>query len=48
VLCCLNKHIVAAKERNMLVTSFHPELTDCLAVHQYFIEKMIRVGENNK
>lgn len=48
VLCCLNKHIVAAKERNMLVTSFHPELTNCLAVHQYFIEKMIRVGENNK
>ena len=48
VLCCLNKHIVAAKERNMLVTSFHPELTDRLAVHQYFIEKMIRVGENNK
>ncbi|MVB10492.1 Pyridoxal 5'-phosphate synthase subunit PdxT [Caprobacter fermentans] len=48
VLCSLNKHIVAAKERNMLVTSFHPELTDCLAVHQYFIEKMIRAVENNK
>ncbi len=47
-LCCLNKHIVAAKEKNMLVTSFHPELTNCLAVHQYFIEKMIRVGESNK
>lgn len=46
VLCCLNKHIVAAKERNMLVTSFHPELTDCFAVHQYFMEKMIRGGDN--
>lgn len=48
VLCCLNKHIVAAKEKNMLVTSFHPELTDCLAMHQYFIEKMIRIGKKNK
>lgn len=48
VLCYLDKHIVAAKEKNMLVTSFHPELTNCLAVHQYFIEKMIRVGENKK
>lgn len=47
VLCCLNKHIVAAKERNMLVTSFHPELTDCPAVHQYFIEKMIQAGEKS-
>ncbi len=41
VLCRLNGHIVAAKERNMLVTSFHPELTDCPGVHQYFVEKMI-------
>jgi len=30
--------IVAAKEKNMLVTSFHPELTDNLEFHKYFIE----------
>jgi 5'-phosphate synthase pdxT subunit len=42
VLCCHNNHIVAARENNMLVTSFHPELTNCPAVHQYFAEKLIR------
>jgi 5'-phosphate synthase pdxT subunit len=29
---------VMLKERNMLVTSFHPELTDDLSIHRYFIE----------
>ncbi|MFA6305464.1 MAG: pyridoxal 5'-phosphate synthase glutaminase subunit PdxT [Candidatus Gracilibacteria bacterium] len=28
--------IVAARQKNMLVTTFHPELTDSLEVHQYF------------
>lgn len=37
VLCELNGHIVAAKEKNMLVTSFHPELTDNTAFLEYFI-----------
>lgn len=36
VLCKVNEHIVAAREHNMLVTSFHPELTDCSAFHRYF------------
>lgn len=35
-LCKLNGHIVAAQENNMLVTSFHPELTDDSAFHRYF------------
>ena len=30
-------HIVAAREGNMLVTAFHPELNDDLSVHKYFI-----------
>lgn len=38
VLCELDQHIVAARENNMLVTSFHPELTDNPAFHQYFAE----------
>lgn len=37
VLCRLNGHIVAARQDNMLVTSFHPELTDDLSFHKYFI-----------
>ena len=35
-LCCLDGHVVAAREGNMLVTSFHPELTDNDAFHWYF------------
>ena len=25
----------------MLVTAFHPELTNCLCLHQYFIEMVM-------
>lgn len=37
VLARLNGHIVAARQENMLVTSFHPELTENKAVHAYFL-----------
>ena len=36
----LSKHkgeIIAAREGNMMVTSFHPEMTDDLSVYQYFL-----------
>lgn len=33
--------IIAAKERNMLVTSFHPELTDDLRFHTYFVRQIV-------
>ncbi|MDF2685462.1 MAG: pyridoxal 5-phosphate synthase, glutaminase subunit Pdx2 [Clostridia bacterium] len=33
-----NSHIIAAKQNNMLVTAFHPELTDDLTVHKYFTD----------
>lgn len=36
VLCSLDGHIVAGREKNMLVTSFHPELSDDNTVHKYF------------
>lgn len=36
VLCNLDGHIVAGREKNMLVTSFHPELSDDNTVHKYF------------
>ncbi|HAJ93330.1 MAG TPA: pyridoxal 5'-phosphate synthase glutaminase subunit PdxT [Synergistaceae bacterium] len=37
VLSSEHRAITAAKEANMLVTSFHPEVTDDLTVHSYFL-----------
>ena len=37
ILATLDDQIVAAQEKNMLVTSFHPELTDDVSLNQYFI-----------
>ncbi len=37
VLAKLDNHIIAAREQNMLVSSFHPELTDDLSFHKYFV-----------
>lgn len=38
VLCELDGHIVAAREKNMLVTAFHPELTEDRQVYRYFLD----------
>lgn len=38
VLAIVNDQIVAAREKNMLVTSFHPELTNDVRLHQHFID----------
>ncbi len=37
VLSTLPEGIVAARQDNMLSVSFHPELTDDLRVHRYFV-----------
>lgn len=37
ILCKVENRIVAARQENMLVTSFHPELTDDLRMHRYFL-----------
>ena len=37
VLLKIENRIVACRQHNMLVTSFHPELTDDLSFHQYFV-----------
>ncbi|PJI07762.1 MULTISPECIES: pyridoxal 5'-phosphate synthase glutaminase subunit PdxT [Clostridium] len=37
-LCRVQNNIVAARYRNVLVTAFHPELTDNLEFHRYFLE----------
>ena len=40
ILSSDNGVITAAREANMLVTSFHPEITDDLTVHSYFLSMM--------
>lgn len=37
ILCEIDSRIVAVKEGNIIATSFHPELTDDLKFHKYFI-----------
>ncbi len=38
ILAAIPEGIVAARQDNLLATSFHPELTDDIRVHQYFVE----------
>lgn len=38
ILAEVDGNIVAARQKNMLVTAFHPELTKDYRVHQYFLE----------
>jgi len=41
ILSIYDDSIVAAREKNMLALAFHPELTDDLRIHHYFL-KMIK------
>ena len=41
VLAKIDNNIVAAKQDNMLVTSFHPELTQDLSWHKYFCNMIL-------
>lgn len=38
ILSSHDGYATAAREANMLVTSFHPEVTDDLTIHQYFVD----------
>lgn len=38
VLCEIDGHVVAAKEKNIIATSFHPELTKDLSFLKYFLK----------
>lgn len=40
VLLELDEKIVAVEQDNILATSFHPELTDDLSFHKYFVQKV--------
>jgi pyridoxal 5'-phosphate synthase pdxT subunit len=45
VLAKLNDKVVAIKKGNIIGTSFHPELTEDLAVHKYFV-KLVSDSKN--
>lgn len=45
ILSEVNGNVVAAKENNILVTSYHPELNDDLKVHKFFAEMCKRVNK---
>lgn len=40
VLAELDSHIVMAKEKNLIVVAFHPELTDDKRIHELFLKMM--------
>lgn len=40
VLAEVDGRIVAARQGNQLVTAFHPELSDDLSVHRYFLDML--------
>lgn len=50
VLAEVNGEIVAAREGNLLCASFHPELTDDLRMHQFFVDmaKEAKIAKTNK
>ena len=45
VLSEVDGNVVAARENNILVTSYHPELNDDLKVHKFFAEMCKRVNK---
>ena len=45
ILSKFNEKIVAVKKGNVIGTSFHPELTDDLAVHKYFVN-LVKESKN--
>lgn len=47
VLLRLNGHIVAARDQNMLATSFHPELTESTDFHAYFATMCRQYAKEN-
>ena len=41
VLAVVNGNIVAARQGKQLVTAFHPELTEDLSVHRFFLDMLL-------
>lgn len=45
VLTEKDSSIFMAREKNVLVTTFHPELTDDARIHRYFMDVCVRRGD---
>lgn len=42
IIKSIDNKIIAAESKNIFVTSFHPELTEQLYIHKYFVDKIKR------
>jgi len=40
IMACHKEHIVMVQEGRLLATAFHPELTNDLSIHNYFMEML--------
>lgn len=47
VLCEFDGMPVMARQNNLFVTTFHPEITDDLRIHKYFIDQVCRKSKNS-
>lgn len=47
ILAKVNGLAVAAQEKNMLITAFHPEVTTDTTVHSYFLQMINKVNDKN-
>ena len=47
ILAKINDEIVMARQQNILLSTFHPELTGDTSVHEYFIKEFV-IGNMNK
>lgn len=43
ILAKIDGKIVAAKQKNQLVTAFHPELTNDVKIHSYFLNNIVNI-----
>ena len=43
ILAEVDGKIVAAKQKNQLVTAFHPELTNDIKIHSYFLNNIVNM-----
>jgi 5'-phosphate synthase pdxT subunit len=41
ILSVVDQYMVAARQKNVLVTAYHPELTSDNRVHRYFVENIV-------
>lgn len=45
ILAKIDGKIVAARQKNQLVTAFHPELTNDVRIHSYFLNNIVNMAK---